>query len=148
MAQKNRTLKARAVAILARREHTRQELSAKLAEQGAEADEITTVLDDLIRAGLLSDARFAEQLVQSRKRKAGAMKIAHELAAKGVDEETAERLLDSVRADEFDTVQSLWRKKFGVLPQTGQERARQVRFFQSRGYRLEVILKVLRATEE
>jgi regulatory protein len=38
----------------------------------------------------------------------------------------------------------VWKKRFGVLPRNQNEKARQVRFLQSRGFSLDVIFKVLK----
>ena len=75
-------LKARAIALLARREYSRAELRAKLggdrsrasadAEGTANFDgnanfaEIDTLLDELAALGYLSDARFAQAMVRQK----------------------------------------------------------------------------------
>ena len=54
------TLLDRALACLARREHSRAELARKLASHAESADALTALLDDLESRRLLSDARYAE----------------------------------------------------------------------------------------
>jgi len=39
---------------------------------------------------------------------------------------------------------ALWRRKFGTAPANDRDKARQVRFLQSRGFSLSAILKLLR----
>ena len=60
-----RSLRARALACLARREHSRTELARKLAPHAVDADELNRLLDSLEADKLLSDARFAEVLARS-----------------------------------------------------------------------------------
>src|SRR5690606_4254573 len=60
------SLKARAVAILSRREHSRQELKQKLAIYADESDDVDSLLDELVRENWQSDERFAQSLVNRR----------------------------------------------------------------------------------
>ena len=59
-------LRARAIALLARREHSRVELERKLARHSTDTGRITQVLDQLQVEKLLSDQRFAEGVVRVR----------------------------------------------------------------------------------
>lgn len=56
----------RALALLTRREHSRQELSRKLVHRGVDASEAQAAIDKLANAGWQDDARFAESLVRNR----------------------------------------------------------------------------------
>jgi regulatory protein len=56
----------RAVALLARREHSRVELTRKLAAKGFPEDLIGATLDDLECSGTLAAARFAESFIRTR----------------------------------------------------------------------------------
>jgi regulatory protein len=60
--KQDRTLKQRAVAYLARREHSRAELAKKLSAHGTQ-EEIDSVLNSLQDAKLLSDQRFAAAFI-------------------------------------------------------------------------------------
>lgn len=75
-----------AVAMLARREHSRAELAQKLRQKGFGAAEIAAALDELVARNYLNDGRFA--LVRAGYRaehsKWGPVKIRQELAARGV----------------------------------------------------------------
>ena len=62
------------MSLLARREHTRAELSRKLAPHGTQ-EEIDTVLNELAGSGLQSDARFAESYVRSQAARLGAARL-------------------------------------------------------------------------
>ena len=75
------TLMTRAVAYLARREHSRVELGKKLArylEEGQSFDEVEVVLDRLESKGLLSDERYARSRARVRSARYGDMRVAME----------------------------------------------------------------------
>lgn len=137
-------LRALALRLLARREHSRTELKRKLAGHSEDPAEVEHLLDDLQQRGWLSDARFVEQLAQVRRGKYGSMRIAHELREKGVSEELIAGALPDLKETELSDARAVWAKKFGKAPPDAKERAKQMRFLMSRGFRHEIIAKVLR----
>lgn len=139
-----KSLQARAVGLLARREYPRSELRDKLLATGATADEVDPVLDELAAQGYLSDERFAHALVRQKHGAYSKRSIAQTLKAKGVAGEVVSEALAGADADDADTLVALWRRRFGRAPADDRERARQVRFLQSRGFGLSAILKLLR----
>jgi regulatory protein len=142
------SLRARALKALARREHTRQELQAKLQPFAEDPDELEPLLDDLEKRGWLSEARFVEQLTTVRRRRFGAARILNELREKGVSEGALAAARSRLKDSEIDAARAVWKKKFGSLPTTLQERAKQSRFLASRGFSAEVVRKVLRHEEQ
>ena len=78
------SLRARAVQLLARREHSRSELARKLAPHAQSREELETLLDDLVRQGFLSDLRYAESVARSRGARYGSQRVVQELRQKGV----------------------------------------------------------------
>jgi len=137
------SLRQRALAYLARREHSRQELKRKLAPHVEDADELESLLDDFEKRGWLSELRFVEQVVQARSSKYGSRSIAHELRQKGVSDELIEQALPQLKEAELDMARAVWLKKFGKYPADAKERAKQMRFLQSRGFSFQVMAKVL-----
>lgn len=142
------SLRARALKALARREHTRQELQAKLQPFAEDPDELEPLLDDLEKRGWLSEARFVEQLTTVRRRRFGAARILHELREKGVSDTALAAVQSQLKDSEVDAARAVWKKKFGSLPTTLEERAKQSRFLASRGFSAEVVHKVLRREEQ
>jgi regulatory protein len=147
-------LRARALQCLARREYSRAELRAKLQgykqadaefEQADSAD-LDALLDDLTARGWLSDERATNQWVHAKRSRFGTQRIAHELRQKGIAEELIGAALPELKATELEAAQQVWQRKFGAMPQDAGEKARQVRFMQSRGFDLSVIFQVLRPT--
>lgn len=135
-----------AMRLLARREHSRAELAAKLSRRGLGEVEIERVLDQLEEAGALSEARFVEQLVHARLRQGyGPHRIRRDLAARGVDPEAAEAELALDDAAWAGRAEAARTRHFGApLPTRYEERARQARYLERRGYAAAHIARVLR----
>ncbi len=133
------SLRERALRLLARREHSLAELARKLRTYGGPEEELEALLEDLSRLRLLSDERYAESRAHALSRKYGAARIAHELRAKGLGKELAEQASGAARATELERAREVWRRKFRVAPKTREERAKQMRFLQSRGFSFDAI---------
>ncbi len=145
------SLRARALQYLARREYSRAELRGKLLPHvQADADfeqaspvNLDALLDDLSARGWLSDARAATQLVHAKRSRFGTQRITYELRQKGIAEELISAALPELKDSELEAARSVWQKKFGTAPKDEKEKAKQVRFLQSRGFSMDAIFKVL-----
>jgi regulatory protein len=142
------SLKARALRLLARREHSREELKRKLAVHAQEGDDVGALLDELVKRGWLSDVRFAEQSIRAKARRFGPLKLAQQLRAKGIDEETIARGFRAAAADGASSLESVWKSRFGAPAPDQRELARQARFLQGRGFPLEDVMRFLRSVEK
>lgn len=140
------SLKGRALRYLSQREHSRSELERKLARHAENPDEIAHVLDELQARGFIDHVRVAESIAHRRGAKFGAMRVKQELQAKGVEPQHVAAALHQLRTTEFERAREVWRRKFGVLPQDGNERAKQARFLAARGFDSDVIRRVLAGT--
>jgi len=150
------SLRARALQYLARREYSRAELRGKLLQHvqknggsGQEFDSsgqanLDTLLDDLAARGWLSDERAAAQIIHLRRSRYGMQRITHELRQKGISEELIDSALPAMKEIELKAAHEVWQRKFSTLPKDPKDKARQMRFLQSRGFSIEVIIKVLR----
>ena len=139
------SLRARALAMLARREHTRAELARKLSPHAESAAQVESLLDQLTARGWLSETRFAESRANTLSRKFGSRKIEYDLKSRGVSAEIVERTVEQARAQELANCRAAWQRKFGVLPGGAAERGRQMRFLASRGFSAEAVRQVLKA---
>ncbi|MDX9993938.1 MAG: recombination regulator RecX [Rhodocyclaceae bacterium] len=139
-------LHARAVRLLARREHTRAELARKLAPHGTPED-IDTVLNTLAATGLQSDARFAESYVRSQAGRLGAARLRQALRTKGVAGELIDAQVTEL-PDETERARAVWQRKFPAPPADAREWAKQARFLQGRGFSVEVIRRLLKEVAE
>jgi regulatory protein len=138
------SLKAQAVRLLARREYARADLEQRLVAHGASRDDVTAVLDELSAQGLLSNERFAQALVAQKAGSYSRRSIRGELKRKGVSGEAIDGALNDASIDDDAALLALWQRRFGAAPANDREKARQVRFLQSRGFELSAILKLLR----
>lgn len=86
--------------LLTARARTRAELAGQLTKRGYPDDVSERVLDRLAEVGLVDDADFAEQWVQSRRANAGKGKraLAAELRNKGVDNDVITAALSDIDA--------------------------------------------------
>ena len=137
--KKQPTLRERALRLLARREHSRAELARKLQAYAGPVDDLDTLLDELARRKLLSDERYAEARANKLSRKYGATRVAHELRASGIGKELVLAASKAAKETEFERAREVWRRKFRVLPRTREERAKHMRFLQSRGFSFDAI---------
>ncbi|KVO27869.1 recombinase RecX [Burkholderia ubonensis] len=143
-----RSLKGRALGYLSRREYSRAELARKLAPYAGEDESVEPVLDALEQEGWLSDARFAESLVHRRASRVGTARIVNELKRHAVGDTLVEEVGAQLRETEWARAQAVWRKKFGALPHTPAERAKQARFLAARGFSSATIVKLLKCGDE
>ena len=94
-----------------------------------------TVLDKLAASGALDDRRYADAYVRQRgERGHGPRRIAAELRQRGVDEGTAGAALADAEHDWFAIARRVRQKKFPGGPASLDERARQTRFLEYRGF--------------
>lgn len=142
------TLRERAVALLARREHSRAELARKLVRHAESDAEVEAVLDDLARRKLLSDGRYAAARSDSLARKFGAARVVRELRDKGVEAPALANIEHALKASELERARAVWQKRFGALASNAADRARQMRFLQARGFSFEVIRRVVRGLDD
>lgn len=103
----------RALGLLVRREHSRKELSRKLAARGVEAEQAQAAVDRMTAEGWQNDARFAEQLVRSRANTGyGPIRIRAELGTHGLDREAVAAAMDAYEGDWADNARDLVRRRF------------------------------------
>lgn len=135
-----------AMDLLARREHSQQELTKKLASRFRRfkppANLIETEVERLIEEGLLSDDRYAVSMFrQLLYRGLGPRRVQQELRLKGI-RQTLDTLFDESgeHVDWFGLAEQTYRKKFSA-PIEGddrnerlKERAKRIRFMQYRGF--------------
>jgi len=138
-------LKGRALRHLARREHSRAELSRKLAPHAESAEALLFLLDELEKRKQLSDERYAEVRAHWMARKYGAAKIRQDLKAKGVAEEVAARVSTD---GELERARGILARKYRDAATTAEEKARRMRFLQGRGFSFDTIRGALAVDEE
>lgn len=137
------SLKARAVGLLSRREHSRTELRRKLSPHCEEPAELEALLDELERNDWLSQERFAESLVHRRAARYGMRRVMQELQQHELPEDTLEEMAGKLRSNELDRAREVWKKRFGVAPSDAKEYARQLRYMAARGFTADSVRRIL-----
>ena len=137
-------LKARALRHLVRREHSRAELARKLAPHAASPEAVEALLDLLLSKRQQSDERFASERARVLSRKYGPAKIRQDLKARGIPDETIDRLAPG---DELERARAIFQRKFPVESRDRAEQARRARFLQGRGFSYDVIARLLKGVE-
>jgi regulatory protein len=139
-------LRARALRLLARREHTRQELENKLSPHAAASEDLQSLISGLKQKNQLSEERFAEERARRLSRKYGATRIRQDLKSKGVSEELISRFSSS--ENEMQKAKEILERKYRTPAATREEKAKRMRFLQSRGFSSEIIFKLLSARSD
>ena len=161
-----RSLKSRALQLLAQRDQSRLELRRRLlrhardrgaaANAGADpgvvavdvdptaiAGEVDALLDWLEANRFLSDARFAESRVHARAHRFGLQRIRGELAQHAV--ELSPALAATLAASEIDRAAAVRARRFAAPPGSAAERAAQSRFLIGRGFSAELVQRLMRS---
>ena len=159
------SLRERALRILVRREYSRLELRRRLLEHAASEEELDALLDTLEQKKQLSDQRYAESRARVLGRKYSSARIGQELRRQGVGDADMAQAMHDARAADLQRARTIWQRKFGSRPSfdlndddsnnasnnassdrtnnTAAERARQIRFLQSRGFSFDIIRQVI-----
>jgi len=134
-----------AVRLLARREHSSQELRRKLRARGHDDKQVDDVLAKLEANRLQSDERFTGSFVTHHARRGqGPVRIRAELRQQGISEAQIEQHLATAEQDWARLAAEVRQRKFGAgLPSTASERAKQARFLQYRGFNSDQIRAAL-----
>jgi len=163
-----RSLKSRAIQLLAQREHSRVELQRKLMaharaevreatpaaqstadaaddageSQAQAAQRVADLLDWLEAQGHLSPQRFVESRVHARAGRFGNLRIRQELAQHAMAL-PAEAVL-ALNGSELERARTVLARKYKAAPHDSAEQARRARFLASRGFSPETIRQALR----
>ncbi len=142
-AKRPRSLRARAFALLARREFSRAELGRRLAPFSESAAEVEQLLDEFVTAGHLSEQRFADSTVRRRGERYGAARVVRELQSHHLPADMLADARTQLKQTELRRAHALWSKRFAAPPVNLAERAKQSRFLAARGFSGDTIRQVL-----
>jgi RecX family. len=122
--------------LLARREHSRQELLAKLALRGFDRDDALPVIDELAEHGWQDDLRYAESYARFRIQKGyGPIRVSYELKQNGIAAFDLEGIVQEEAGSWMALLEQVYSKKYShdtVLERN--EWAKRSRFLLHRGF--------------
>ena len=122
--------------LLARREHSRQELLAKLALRGFDRDDALPVIDELSEHGWQDDSRYAESYARFRIQKGyGPIRVSYELKQNGIAAFDLEGIVQEEAGSWMALLEQVYSKKYShdtVLERN--EWAKRSRFLLHRGF--------------
>ncbi len=135
------------------RAHTRREIRRKLLQRAFPEADVEACLDDLAARGWLNDAATAAALASARSRGGrGRLRIASELAAKGVSRRDADAALAGLDpADEARALRRALDRRARALPAGLTRQARSKKLFDHlvrRGFAPSAVLEALRTKGE
>lgn len=136
--------------MLSRREHAFAEVVRKLQQKGFQSEAFLPVLDEFREAGIQSDARFAEMKVRAGFAKGhGPGRVKTDCQQWQINESLFEQAIRENNLDWFELALQVRAKKFGIgLVTNREQRYKQMRFLQYRGFYQDQIEYAMSVTEE
>lgn len=142
-------VRSAALALLAVRQRSREELRRRLRQKGFAAEVVDSCLARLEHLKLLDDGAFAQAFARDRRRfrPQGKLRTVIELRGRGVDEDLAVRAVDEALADEGESEADLARQaaaRFRVRPGEDPAKARRrlYAFLARRGFEPDTVRDV------
>ena len=141
----NKDILHQAIAYLARREHTQKELVHKLTSKGFERTEVDEVLQFLVENNYQSQFRAAQSIIRNRvARGYGQYYIQNELKQKGISTDVERAAYQDEPVDWYQLIKQTYLKKYqDSTIKDPKDKAKRVRFLQSRGFSFDEIASVL-----
>jgi regulatory protein len=140
-------LRRTAFSILARRDHSVEELKKKLLKRSDDAELIDSIVNAFIEEHFLDDMRLAELLTEAKYRQGlGPERIKRLLQSKALSHENVH---NAFTASEWRVgLATTWSKRFTEKPKDNKSYLQQARYLQYRGFSLEAINRFLRDKHE
>ncbi|MFZ6692239.1 recombination regulator RecX [Undibacterium sp. SXout20W] len=148
MIKQKLSLKGRALRYLSMREHSRVELTRKLSPYADEPEEVEAVLNWLESSNFMSAERFSDSLVNRRSARFGNQRILAELQTHQLDSVEIQRVKEQLSETELERAVAVLHRKFPQAPADHEERMKQSRFLQQRGFSGKAIQQAMKMPRE
>lgn len=128
-------------------QQTRDKLHTLEYEEGV----IEQTLEFLLSYGFLNDADYAKQFIRSRitSKKHGRHKISHDLMTRGISKDISWPILEGYQEEEYEGALYLYKRRTKGRELTDyKDKAKVIRYLQSRGYPYEMIRDVMQEATE
>ncbi|MGI2259137.1 regulatory protein RecX [Shewanella sp. GXUN23E] len=138
-------MKQTALAMLARRDHSRAELKAKLLAKGFDSVDADMAMDYCESMGYLDDDRYAQMLLQSHiSRGHGPAKVKQAFMQKGIPAELSNTVMNHCDCDWYQLARDKAQRKFGAAGKLEhKEKARRVRYLMGQGFNYDQVAHAL-----
>ena len=144
------SIKSAALALLARREHSRLELLEKLSRKFSDDREIERQIEELANKNLQSEERFVESFVRARQNGGkGPRLIKQELKRRGVSQFLIESYVAENDECWLSIARDVYTGKFAERSKLdAREKAKRIRFMVSRGFSPDVVFHLMQSHAE
>ena len=139
----HKALVSASLKLLSRRDYPRAEFIRKLTSAEFNKSDVEACADWCHAQGFLNESRFAESISRRLGAKFGAQRVAHTLRQKGVAEDQVGQVMSTLKESEPARARALWIRKFGNIAESADEKSRQIRYLQSRGFSFAIIKNVI-----
>ena len=144
----NKALVSAALNLLSRRDYSRTEFINKLTSAEFDKADVEAAADWCHAQGFLNESRFAEATSRRLGAKYGAQRVAHTLRQKGVAEDQVSAAILTLKENEPARARALWSRKFGKIAESADEKSKQIRYLQSRGFSFAIVKLVIAGSTE
>ena len=108
------SLKSKALSMIARKEYSRIQLYNKLTAYSSDSEVINSLLDEMECLGYISDSRYVDMFINSKKDRYGRRRLINELKQKGVSLEIIQHYVEDLTyLQQLELANQLVIKKYG-----------------------------------
>lgn len=147
-----RRAKEKALYLLEHRNHSKKELTEKIARTTASREAAQAAADQMEALGLIDDQSFGRNLAKElfQRKGFGARRVKHELRMKGIDEGLIEELLEEFGGEEqaVENIRRVLEKKYAGWQEDEKLKRRAYGALQRYGYSYEEIREGMRGDWE
>lgn len=147
-----RRAKEKALYLLEHRNHSKKELTDKIARTAASREAAKAAADHMEELGLIDDEAFARDYAREMflRKRFGSRRVKQELRLKGIDEELIEELLSEYGEEDLamENIQAVLEKKYRDWQEDERTRRRAYAALQRLGYSFEQIRRAMNDWEE
>ena len=139
----NREIVSASLRLLAMRDMSRMEFERKLTAKKFTPEDIAAAVVWCEAEDWLNEARYAEATARRLGHKYGATRIAQTLKQKGVPNSAVAETVNAMKDSEVARAQAVFERKFHDAPTSADERAKRIRYMQTRGFSFDVIKRAM-----
>lgn len=151
-ASDERRAREKAMYLLEHRNHSKKELTDKIARTAASREAAKAAADRMEELGLLNDESYARDLARElfTRKRYGAGRVRQELRLKGIDSELIDELLEEYGDEDsaLENIRAILERKYGDWEENEKTRRRAFGALQRLGYSYDLIRRVMAETED